>query len=178
MYEYKTGTNFSYGNMKPEVWKKSYPVLLREAGYLTAFAGKFGIEVEGKGPNGKPGLCADDFDIWAGGPGQTEYATAKNEALKKYAGDYPHSTLAYGAFAKDVIREWVKQKKQFCLSISFKAPHRPTTPDPRFDHIYASKTFTKPANFGRAKGEHLSPQSKQGRQYPRFSEWEYDTNYD
>ena len=49
MYEYKTGTNFSHGDMKPEVWDKSYPVLLREAGYLTAFAGKFGMEVEGKG---------------------------------------------------------------------------------------------------------------------------------
>ncbi len=178
MYEYKTGTNFSHGNMKAEVWENSYPVLLREAGYLTAFAGKFGIEVEGKGPNGKAGLCADDFDMWAGGPGQTEYATAKNKALKKYAGNYPHSTLAYGAFAKDVIRESVKQKKQFCLSISFKAPHRPTTPDPRFNDIYAGKTFTKPANFGLENGEHLSPQSKQGRQHPRFSEWKYDTDYD
>ena len=49
MYEYKTGTNFGHGNMKPDVWAKSYPVLLREAGYLTAFAGKFGFEVEGYG---------------------------------------------------------------------------------------------------------------------------------
>ena len=28
MYEYKTGTNFSHGDMKPEVWAKSYPCLL------------------------------------------------------------------------------------------------------------------------------------------------------
>ena len=45
-------------------------------------------------------------------------------------------------------------------------------------NVYAGKTFTKPANFGRAAGEHMSPQSKQGRQYPRFTEWKYDTDYD
>ena len=78
------------------------------------------------------------------------------------------STLSYGAFGQDVIREAVKQKKPFCLSISFKAPHKPATPDPRFNDVYAGQTFTKPGNFGREFGEHLSPQSKAGRQYPRF----------
>ena len=172
MYEYKTGTNFSHGNMKPETWAKSYPVLLRKAGYLTAFAGKFGMLVDGKG------LCEGDFDFWGGAPGQSEYETQKNKSMAKYAKEYPHSTLSYGAFGQDVIRAAVKQKKSFCLSISFKAPHRPISPDPKFDDVYAGKTFTKPANYGRAAGEHLSPQSKQGRQYPRFREWKYDTDYD
>ncbi len=172
MYEYKTGTNFTHGDMKPEVWQKSYPVLMREAGYMTAFAGKFGLFVEGRG------LCEDDFDLWGGGPGQTAYATAQNKSMAKYAEKYPHSTLSYGAFGQDAIREAVKQDKPLCLSISFKAPHKPATPDPQFDGVYAGKKFTKPANFGRQAGEHFSPQSKQGRQYPRFSEWKYDTDYD
>lgn len=172
MYEYKTGCNFSHGDMHEDVWAKSYPVLLREAGYLTAFAGKFGIVVKGKG------LCAEDFDFWGGGPGQTNYQTSKNKSMQKYAAQYPHSTLSYAAFAQDVIRESVERKKPFCLSISFKAPHKPATPDPQFDDVYAGKTFTKPANFGREFGEHLSLQSKSGRQYPRFTEWNYDTDYD
>lgn len=172
MYEYKTGTNFSHGNMKPEVWEKSYPVLLREAGYLTAFAGKFGMEVEGSG------LCEEDFDIWGGAPGQTFYETKRNASMEKYAEKYPHSTLSYGAFGQDVIREAVRQDKPFCLSISFKAPHRPITPDPEFDDIYAGANFTKPANFGRQAGAHMPEQSKQGRQYKRFHEWEYSTDYD
>lgn len=172
MYEYKTGTNFDHGNMKPEVWDKSYPVLLREAGYFTAFAGKFGLEVEEKG------LCEEDFDMWGGGPGQTHYKTAQNSSMIKYAEDFPHATLSYGAFGQDVIREATRQKKPFSLSISFKAPHRPIEPDPRFDHVYAGKTFTKPANFGREAGLHMSEQSKQGRQYKRFHEWEYSSNYD
>lgn len=172
MYEYKTGTNFRHGDMQPEVWAKSYPKLLRKAGYFTAFAGKFGIVVKGKG------LCESDFDLWGGGPGQTQYATAKNKSMAKYADKYPHSTLSYGAFGQDAIREAVKQNKPLCLSISFKAPHKPATPDPRFKDVYAGKTFTKPANFGREAGSHLSEQSKQGRQYPRFYEWKYDSDYD
>ncbi|MCM8542410.1 MAG: sulfatase-like hydrolase/transferase, partial [Lentisphaeraceae bacterium] len=45
MYEYKTGCNFSHREMLTSTWKKSYPLLLREAGYMAAFAGKFGFEL-------------------------------------------------------------------------------------------------------------------------------------
>lgn len=173
MYEYKTGTNFDHGSMTPEIWSKSYPVLLKKAGYFTGFAGKFGFEVEGHGYN-----CAQYFDRWGGGPGQTNYRTAKNVSMKKYAEEYPHSTLSYGAFGQDFIKSAVKEQKPFCLSISYKAPHKPSIPDPRFNHIYKGKTFTKPSNYGRKAGSHMSPQSKQGRQYSRFHEWEYSNDYD
>lgn len=172
MYEYKTGVNFEHGDMKPDVWDKSYPVLLRETGYLTAFAGKFGFEVDERG------LCESDFDFWGGAPGQSNYETAKNESMAKYAKEYPHSTLSYGAFGRDVIQQSVELDKPFCLSISFKAPHRPTKPDPKFDEIYKGKKFKKPANFGRESGEGRALQSKQGRQYERFESWNYDKDYD
>ena len=172
MYEYKTGCNFSHGDMRPEIWNRSYPKLLRKKGYLTAFAGKFGLEVTGVG------LPETDFDSWGGSPGQTEYVTAKNKSIAEFAEQYPHSTLAYGAFGQKFIREASQSEKPFCLSISFKAPHRPTTPDPRFRSLYQGQTFQKPANYGREFGEHLSPQSKTGRQYKRFTEWNYDDNYD
>ena len=172
MYEYKTGCNFVHGDMSEQIWSKSYPARLREAGYLTAFAGKFGIVVDGKG------ICEDEFDFYGGAKGQTNYATSKNLSMQRFAKKYPHSTLSYGAFGKEVIRKSLEKKKPFCLSISFKAPHRPTTPDPRFDHVYKGKKFTKPANYGRRYGEHLSPQSKQGRQFERFESWGYDKNYD
>ncbi len=173
LYEYRTGCNFTRGKMRAEHWATSYPLLLRRSGYRTAFAGKFGFEVEGMG-----GLPESDFDKWGGGPGQTSFDTHANKSMQAYAKHYPHATLSYGAFGRDFIRESVAAKIPFCLSISFKAPHRPVTPDPKFDHVYANTRFTKPRNFGREHGKHLAQQSKSGRQYPRFEEWGYSTNYD
>ena len=40
LYEYRTGCNFEHGPMMRDIWQKSYPVMLRDAGYTTAFAGK------------------------------------------------------------------------------------------------------------------------------------------
>jgi arylsulfatase A-like enzyme len=169
MYEYKHGCNFGQGGLEASTWQQSYAILLREAGYFTGFAGKYGID--------GVDTPADSFDVWGGGPGQTNYATAKNASMVQYAEEYPHSTLSYGAFGQDFIQSAVEQDKPFCLSISFKAPHKPATPDPQFDGIYDGIDFTKPANFGRINGEHLSLQSKQGRQYDRGVSWGYELEY-
>ncbi|NNE01316.1 MAG: sulfatase [Pirellulaceae bacterium] len=176
MVEYKTGCNFEHGPMMQSTWSKSYPMLLRAAGYTTGFAGKFGFEVQGDAK--KPRLPEEDFDRWGGGPGQTSYDTAKNASMAKYAKEYPHSTLSYGAFGSDFIRDSATGDQPFCLSISFKAPHQPVQPDPKFDDVYQGATFTKPDNYGRESGEHLSLQSRQGRQYERFHSWGYADNYD
>ena len=114
---------------------------------------------------------------WGAGPGQTHYETRKNPSIAQYGDEYPHSTLAYGAFGRDFVRDATAKSRPFCLSISFKAPHRPDTPDPRFDNVYAGRTFTKPENYGREHGKHFSEQSRQGRQYERFNSWKYDRAY-
>ncbi len=170
MYEYKAGCNFSHGGLTVEKFNQTYPVLLRKGGYFTGFAGKFGID----------GIDKPEayFDVYGGGKGQSSYATARNAPMKKYAKEYPHSTLSYAAFSKDFIKEAVAKKKPFCLSISFKAPHKPATPDPQFDYVYKNATFTKPKNYGREHGEHFSKQSKADRQYERFHSWNYSDKYD
>jgi len=179
MYEYKTGCNFDSGNLQRDDWMNSYPMLLRKSGYRTAFAGKIGFLVEPPPfVKSKAALPQNDFDKWGAGPGQTSYDTKKNQSMAKYAKEYPHSTLSYGAFGRDFIVESARSDKPFCLSISFKAPHKPATPDPRFDKVYAGKTFTKPGNYGREYGKHFSQQSRQGRQYARWSDWKYDSDYD
>jgi len=180
MYEYKTGCNFMHGPLGQEKWQQSYPVLLRKAGYRTAFGGKFGFAVvEDPSQGGSEGdyanLPISDFDFWVGGTGQTSYVTEENRYLARYADEFPHSTRAYGAAGRDFIRESVKADKPFCLTLFFKAPHRPTTPDPIFDEIYRDTVFRKLPNYGRAAGEHLALQSRMGRQYPRFIEWGYHT---
>lgn len=172
LYEYRHGCNFGMGDLSQELWNNSYPMLLKKAGYKVAFAGKYGVEVEGRK------LPIEDFDKWGGGPGQTNYATKKNKSMAAYAEEYPHSTVSYGAFGRDFIRECAKGDEPFCLSISFKAPHMPDTPDPQFDDVYAGNKFKKPENYGREHGEHFSEQSRQGRQYERFHSWHYSDNYD
>ena len=171
-YEYAHGTNFRKGKLSTADFKKTYPLLLRKAGYLTAFAGKFGVDLESEE------LPVKDFDKWGGGPGQTSYVTAENESMASYAKEFPHATLSYGAFGRDFIREAKTTGKPFCLSISFKAPHMPSSPDPRFDDIYKGKKFERPANFGREFSKHLSPQSKTGRQWKRWQSWGYSDDYD
>lgn len=176
MVEYKNGCNFDHGPLMRSHWVDSYPMLLRRAGYRTAIAGKIGFVVADR-PGDKGQLPQDDFDAWGAGPGQTSYVTSRNPSMAKYAKQFPHSTRAYGAFGRDFIRDAARRKVPFCLSISFKAPHRPVTPDPVFDEVYAGVEFTKPANFGREYGQHFSPQSRTGRQYVRFHEWKYSSDY-
>jgi arylsulfatase A-like enzyme len=171
LYEYRHGCNFSHGHMQADTWAGSYPLLLRKAGYMTAFAGKFGFHVQGAN-QGRA------FDVWASGGIQSKYDTTKNRGMAKYAKEYPHSTLSYGAFGRDIIKQAKKADRPFCLSISFKAPHRPWTPDPRFDEVYAGRKWTRPGNFGREHADHLSKQSKQGRQWQRWTQWNYDSDYD
>jgi arylsulfatase A-like enzyme len=176
LHEYRTGCNFDRGHLPSRLWSTSYPVLLRQSGYRVGFAGKFGFSVSDSiGAWDKEGdFARHDFDFWAGGPGQTSYVTAENESLAAYADKYPHSTRAYAAASIDFIRESVSDEKPFCMSVFFKAPHRPVTPDPMFDDIYKDTEFRKLPNYGREAGEHLAPHSRMGRQYPRFEEWGYD----
>ena len=176
-FEFRNGCNFEHGALVREHWKASYPMLLREAGYLTAIAGKIGFAVADK-PGGRGVLPEADFDKWGAGPGQTHYETRKNQSMAAYAGKYPHSSRSYGAFGADFIAESVKAGKPFCLSISFKAPHKPATPDPLDDQVYDGKNFKKPVNYGREAGAHFSKQSRQGRQFERFHGWNYSDNYD
>ena len=177
-YEYKTGCNFMHGNMLAKTWSESYPVLLRNSGYMTAFAGKFGFELKATPDSARLPLPESDFDKWGGSPGQSSYETVKNKSMAAYAAEFPHSTLSYGAFGRDFIQEAASANRPFCLSISFKAPHKPATPDSRFDKVYRDKSFVKPANFGRAAGRHFAAQSKVDRQYERFYSWNYADNYD
>ena len=181
LLEYRHGVNFGTGTvgdgqMRKEDWEQSYPMLLHKAGYRTAFAGKFGFTIEDTSKSGR--YPEDDFDMWGGGPGQTSFITARNKSMVQYAKNYPHSTRSYGAFGSDFIKESAKKDQPFCLSISFKAPHRPVQPDPLFDDIYAGALFPKPENFGREHGMHFPEQSRRGRQYQRFEEWHYNDAYD
>ncbi len=169
MYEYKTGCNFSTGKLSVADWNGlSYAVLLRQAGYRTAFAGKWGFPLDVKD-------YPDAFDKWGGFAGSSQgfYETEKNDALAGYAKDYPHVTRALGAFGRDFIRESAAAGEPFCLSLSFKAPHRPhNVIDPEDKKRYEGTRFSTPPNYGAAANKLHPIQPKLGRQYHQWPEWD------
>jgi arylsulfatase A-like enzyme len=170
MYEYKTGCNFSHGPLSADKWEKAYPVLLREAGYYTGFVGKFGFAVKPSADDkssyhSNEDMPMDSFDEWYGWPGQGNYRTADNEFVVQYADKYPHVTRACGAVSQDFIKNAKKSGKPFCLSVSFKAPHGPMSPDPFFDDVYADTVWEEPPNYDEKGAAHIPEQAKKGRQY-------------
>ncbi|MCP4454994.1 MAG: sulfatase [Planctomycetes bacterium] len=179
MYEYKTGCNFSHGPLSADKWTQSYPVLLREAGYYTGFVGKFGFAVK---PNAddpsnyhhNEDLPIDSFDEWYGWPGQGSYKTKDNEFVASYATKYPHVTRTCGAASQDFIKSAKAENKPFCLSVSFKAPHGPMSPDPFFDDVYADTVWQEPPNYDEKGAAHLPDQAKSGRQYLHINDFEPD----
>lgn len=173
LYEYRHGCNFSHGDLPRITFDHSYPLKLRKAGYFTGFAGKVGFVIKGEPFD----QLANDFDDWAGGPDQTHYETAKNKGIARYAEKYPHCSRAYGAWAQDFMKKAKQSGKPFCMSISFKAPHLPFTPDPIDLKLYESiRTFPRPANYGPDNGKHLSAQVHTSRAATGYREWV--TDYD
>ncbi|MBT5814734.1 MAG: sulfatase [Opitutales bacterium] len=180
MQEYKTGCNFTRGPLIRKKWEQSYPVLLRKAGYYTGFAGKFGFPVTddlkaGGGYHTNNEMPMGSFDVWFGWPGQGSYKTAENEFVAHYADKYPHSTRALGAASQDFIQQARKTGKPFCLSVSFKAPHGPTSPDKDYDSVYADTVWEIGENYDEVGAAHLPQQAKSGRQYLSILEFRPET---
>lgn len=157
LYEYRTGCHFGRSAMSQDMFSRSYPILLREAGYFTGYAGKFGFPVDDGLNNVDYGsydrLPDEHFDVNAVGLDQTSYETSNyfnSEIIRGYADQYPHSTRAYGAFCQDFISQAKDEDKPFCLVVGFKAPHSPMTPDEELMDTYESQLFDLPENCASA----------------------------
>jgi arylsulfatase A-like enzyme len=115
----------------PEVFARTYPALLRAAGYRTGFIGKFGVGEK---------MPAEAFDYWRGFPGQGRYFEP---------GSPEHLTARMGDQALEFLKG-CDGTRPFCLSVSFKAPHcqdgarREFPPDPRDAALYATATIPVP----------------------------------
>jgi arylsulfatase A-like enzyme len=112
---------------------RTYPAVLRRAGYRTGFIGKYGLD------GGT--LPEDGFDYWRGFRGQGNY-------FPKDPGG-PHLTEIMSGQAREFI-EAAKPGEPFCLSVSFKAPHvqdedpRQFLYDPRDQALYRDVTIPPP----------------------------------
>ena len=123
-------------------WQRTYPALVRQAGYYTGFIGKFGVEYYTF-----KGQAAREFDFWRAhdgwtqffpkdstGPSCTPYHEAKADVI----------TFAMGEWIADFF-ESLPKGKPFCLSVSFNVPHgsQTTTMYPDYPDY---RRMTRPAN--------------------------------
>jgi len=109
-----------------EAYARTYPAVLRAAGYRIGFIGKWGI-------GGK--LPTDRFDYFEGFPGQGHY-------FPKEAGGNKHLTELMGDQSIEFLRGSTNARP-FCLSVSFKAPHVQDEDPRQFLHAPASAKLYK-----------------------------------
>lgn len=134
-------------DFSPEAFAKTYPALLRSAGYWSGFIGKYGVGSS---------MPESEFDVWHGFPGQGRYETTDA------TGNPIHLTRLMGDQAVEFI-ESAPGDRPFALSVSFKAPHvqdgdpRQFIPDSAYLGYYEDVSIPLPETAGRAYFEALPP---------------------
>lgn len=137
-YERRHGVNFNSGtSLAPAAWEKSYPMLLRQAGYFTGYVGKNHVPV---GPRSyESGIIEKSFDFWYGAHGHLTFYPKQRSAIFKGAkSDTQPEVLREGALSFLDSRNpfiagaetFLKQRpagRPFCLSICFNLPHNAGT---------------------------------------------------
>ena len=115
---------------------KTYPALLKNAGYKLGFIGKFGID-EKRQPDSL-------FDYWASAKEEQPVYEMVNKS-----GKIIHHTDSVGKDIKQFLSKFADQGP-FCLSVSFKAPHEldgrpPTFPvQERYKGYYQNVVMPEP----------------------------------
>ncbi len=127
--------------LSDEQLDRTYPVLLRRAGYRTGFLGKWGVGASNEKMLENP---ASRFDYWRGFVGQGKF-------FWEVDGKRLHLTTELIPRQTAEFLDGCQPGQPWCLSISFKAPHGPWSDyDPKLKGLYTGddlptlpKTFTK-----------------------------------
>lgn len=134
----------------PQQHARTYPGVLRAAGYRTGFIGKYGLD--------QPPAPKDQFDYWAGFLGQGKYFPQGEPG--------PHLTDIMTGQAREFLNGG-NSSQPFCLSVSYKAPHvqdedmRQFLPAPEDQQRYAGVRMPVPKTMDTGAITHL-PLSVQG----------------
>ncbi len=111
-YRREHGYTFTMPPMSVQRMDRSYPALLKQAGYRTGFVGKLGVEVDSRAPDRM-------FDFFR----RRIASSTRNPYYRPGAGGaVQHLTAINGDDALEFIRT-TDQDQPFCLSVSFSAPH-------------------------------------------------------
>ncbi|WP_445737138.1 sulfatase-like hydrolase/transferase [Mariniflexile sp.] len=113
LYERTHNFNFQTGNIREEYMANSYPAILKNNGYKTAFYGKYGVLYDD---------LDKQFDDYESYDRNNAYKDRRGYFYKTIDKDTVHLTRYTGQQALDYIKN-ADSKKPFCLALSFSAPH-------------------------------------------------------
>lgn len=108
---------------------RSFPSVLHDAGYATAYFGKYHMGEDNDDP--RPG-----YDTFVTHKGQGKYFDTEwnlNGKERKVIPGY------YTTVVTDLALDWMKQQsadKPWCACIGHKAPHSFYTPEPKYEHAF------------------------------------------
>lgn len=165
-YERKHGVNFNSGtSVADDAWEKSYPVVMRNAGYYTGWIGKNHAPIgEGGYTSGR---MEKSFDYWYAGHGHIRFypkqvhkifndaiASTQPEVINEGVDDFldPNARKLKGAVK---FLETRPADKPFLLSINFNLPHgagtssmkMKKTDDEIYRTLYRDLDIPLPANY-------------------------------
>ncbi len=113
LYERTHSYNFQTGNIRASYMEDSYPTILKNNGYRTAFYGKYGVRYDDLDKQ------FDDFESY---DRNNAYDDRRGYYYKTLGKDTVHLTRYTGQQALDYI-DGADASQPFCLSLSFSAPH-------------------------------------------------------
>jgi len=193
-YERRHGVNFNSGTaVAPSAWEKSYPVLLRAAGYFTGYIGKNHTPVGERGY--ESGIIERSFDFWyAAHRHLTFYPKDRHPIFGRAKADTQVEILAEGVTSflsprTDFIAgasSFLGQRpsdKPFALTIAFNVPHgqgtgtmalRPSDPE-LYRETYRERLaeFPLPLRF-LARAERTTPRLPADVLRDEYRQTEYD----
>jgi len=116
----------------------TFPLILQQAGYHTAFVGKWHMDATRDSP--RPG-----FEHWVSFRGQGVY----DDPTLNVDGAVVKRTGYITDLLTDYAVDWLNQRTSapFLLILAHKAPHAPFEPAPRHAAALADATVPEPANF-------------------------------
>ncbi len=113
LYERKHRYDFSSNGIEPGFMNVSYPTILKNNGYQTAFYGKYGVRYDS---------LEKQFDRYESYDRNGRFPDKRGYNYKMLGKDSVHLTRYTGQKALDFIDD-VSVEVPFCLSLSFSAPH-------------------------------------------------------
>ncbi|WP_163397425.1 sulfatase-like hydrolase/transferase [Flavobacterium fluviatile] len=170
LYERSHNFNFQTGNLRDEYIANSYPAVLKNNGYYTAFFGKYGTRYD---------HLEQQFDVYDSYDRNTTYKDKRGYYYKTIGKDTVHLTRYTGQQALDFLDK-SEHDIPFCLSLSFSAPHAHDPAEeqyfwqPESDNLLADISIPGPELAGDKYFKALPKEVQAGFNRLRWT-WRYDT---